>query len=164
MTVNPVSKLDRYPIQKPENLFTKFANGKKSSLLSTSATPTNRSPRILSPTSTLLSTITKVQYTRFFCISLPTGIFQHMIESIPQRINGVVVYLDDILVTGSMEEAHLKALEEVLRRLKQDGLRVKQSKCTFMQPSVCYLGHNIYTEGLHRLDDHPRCIYSYLCL
>ena len=31
-TVNPVSKLDRYPIPKPEDLFAKLANGKRSPL------------------------------------------------------------------------------------------------------------------------------------
>lgn len=33
VTVNPVSKLDRYPIPKPEDLFTKLANGKQLSTL-----------------------------------------------------------------------------------------------------------------------------------
>ena len=81
-----------------------------------------------------------------------------MIESLLQGIDGVVVYLDDILVTGSTEETHLKALEEVLRCLEQAGLRVKQSKCAFMRLSVCYLGHKIDAEGLHPLDDRVRAI------
>ena len=99
------------------------------------------------------------QYTRLpFGISSATGIFQRVIESLLQGIDGVVVYLDDILVTGSTEEAHLKELEEVLRRLEQAGLRVKQSKCAFMRPSVCYLGHRIDAEGLHPLDDRVRAI------
>ena len=58
----------------------------------------------------------------------------------------------------STEETHLKALEEVLRCLEQAGLRVKQSKCAFMRPSVCYLGHRIDAEGLHPLDDRVRAI------
>ena len=81
------------------------------------------------------------------------GIFQRVIESLLQGIEGVIAYLDDILITGNSEEAHLKALEEVLSHLEQAGLRVKQSKCTFMRPSVTYLGHNIDAEGLHTLAD-----------
>ena len=70
----------------------------------------------------------------------------------------VIVYLDDILITGNTEEAHLKALEEVLGRLERAGLRVKQSKCVFMRPSVTYLGHVINADGLHPLQDRVRAI------
>ena len=68
------------------------------------------------------------------------------------------MYLDDILVTGSTEVAHLRALDEVLGRLEQAGLRVKRSKCVFMRPSVTYLGHMIDAEGLHPLDNRVRAI------
>lgn len=81
-----------------------------------------------------------------------------MIESILQGIDGVVVYLDDILITGSSEENHLKTLDEVLSRLDKAGLRVKQSKCTFMRESVTYLGHRIDANGLHPLQDNVRAI------
>jgi len=70
----------------------------------------------------------------------------------------VVVYIDDILVTGSSEEAHLKALDEVLSRLDRAGLRVKRSKCEFLRPSVTYLGHRIDADGLHPLPDRVRAI------
>ena len=79
-------------------------------------------------------------------------------ENLLQGIEGVVVYLDDILVTGRSEEDHLRALEAVLRRLERAGLTVKQSKCTFLPPSVTYLGHKIDAEGLHPLDDRIRAI------
>ena len=78
---------------------------------------------------------------------------ERVIEGLLQGIEGVVTYLDDILVTGSSEEAHLKALDEVLSRLHQAGLRVKQSKCAFMRPSVTYLHHRIDADGLHPLMD-----------
>ena len=35
---------------------------------------------------------------------------------------------------------------------------MKQSKCTFLRPSVTYLGHKIDAEGLHPLDDRIRAI------
>ena len=68
------------------------------------------------------------------------------------------MYLDDILITGSTEDEHLRALEEVLDRLDKAGLRVKQSKCEFMRPSVDYLGHRIDATGLHPLQDKVRAI------
>ena len=45
-----------------------------------------------------------------------------MMESLLQRIQGVVVYIDDILITGATQEDHLAALEEVLMRLESGGL------------------------------------------
>ena len=39
-----------------------------------------------------------------------------------QGIPGVVVYLDDILITGKTRSEHVQALDEVLSRLKKAGL------------------------------------------
>ncbi len=61
-------------------------------------------------------------------VSSAPGIFQRVMESILNRISGVVVYLDDILVTGPTEEAHLAVLGEVLRRLEAAGLRLRRNK------------------------------------
>ena len=44
-------------------------------------------------------------------------------ENLLQGIEGIVVYLDNILVTGRSQEDHLRALEEVLRHLERAGLR-----------------------------------------
>ena len=94
------------------------------------------------------------RYTRLpFGIASAPGIFQRVIESILQGIDGVVVYLDDILITGSTEEAHLKTLDEVLARLDRAGLRVKRNKCEFLRSSVTYLGHRVDADGLHSLLD-----------
>ena len=50
-------------------------------------------------------------------------------------------YIDDILVTGPTEEELLQMLEEVLCCLQKYGVRLKRSKCSFMQDAVEYLGH-----------------------
>ena len=69
-------------------------------------------------------------------------------ETLLQGIANAVVYLDDILITGPTDEAHLKTLGEVLTKLEQAGLRLKKSKCVFMADSVTYLGHRIDADGL----------------
>ena len=61
----------------------------------------------------------------------------------------VVVYIDDILITGRTDEEHLENMEKVLQRLQQYRLRLKKEKCFFLQPSVEYLGYIIDAEGLH---------------
>ena len=62
-------------------------------------------------------------------------------------------YLDNILVSGTTEEEHLKTLDQVFDRLERAGLRVHRDKCTFMVDSVTYLGHQIDADGLHPLSD-----------
>ena len=60
-----------------------------------------------------------------FGVSSAPGIFQRVIESLLRGIPGVVVYYDDILVTGKTAEEHLQALDQVLSRLENAGLRLK---------------------------------------
>ena len=68
-------------------------------------------------------------------------------DSLLKGVPGVVVYLDDILVTGPSEEEHLSSLKQVLTRLQEAGLRLKEM--SFLVPSVTYLGYKIDSEGLH---------------
>ena len=160
VTVNPVSKLDKYPIPKVTDLFAKLGKGKYFSKLDLSHAYQQLSLEEQSRKYVVINTHKGLfQFTRLpFGISSAPGIFQRVIESLLQGIDGVVVYLDDILVTGGDEQAHLKALEEVLGRLERAGLRVKQKKCAFMRSSVTYLGHLIDANGLHPLDEQVRAI------
>ena len=155
VTVNPVSKLDRYPIPRVEDLFSRLSKGKLFSKLDLSQAYQQLPLDEASKQYVVINTHRGLfRYTRLpFGISSAPGIFQRGIESLLQGIEGVVVYLDDILVTGSTEEHHLQTLEEVLNRLDGAGLRVKQSKCDFLKESVTYLGHRINANGLHPLQD-----------
>ena len=45
-------------------------------------------------------------------------------DNLVQGIPGVVVYIDDVLNTGSTNEEHLKSLQEVLKRIKEAGLKL----------------------------------------
>lgn len=74
-------------------------------------------------------------------------------ESLLGNIPGVVVYFDDILITGKMNEEYLAMLEEVLKRLKEARLRLKKNKCVFLADSAEYLGHRIDLHGLHPLPE-----------
>ena len=149
LTVNPVSKLDRYPIPKVEDLFARLRGGKYFTKLDLSQAYTQLPLEDDSKKYVVINTHRGLfQYTRLlFGISSAPGIFQRVIENILQGIDGVVVYLDDILTE------HLKILNEVLNRLDKAGLRVKRSKCEFMRSSVNYLGHKIDADGLHPLSD-----------
>ena len=79
---------------------------------------------------------------------------EHLLKDIPS----VVVYLDDILITGRTDAEHLATLERVLDQLEKHGLQVNKSKCTFLAPSITYLGHKIDKEGLHPTDDKVKAV------
>lgn len=68
------------------------------------------------------------------------------------------MYLDDILLPRRDEAEHLRRLDEVLRRLKEAGLRLQRSKCVLLQDEVEYLGHQVDAEGLHLVESKVRAI------
>ena len=89
---------------------------------------------------------------------LQVAIFQRIMEGLLRDIPGVVVYLDDILITGRTDEEHLAALQTVLARLEQAGLRLQRKKCNFIVSSVEYLGHRIDSKGLNPTEEKLRAV------
>ena len=79
-------------------------------------------------------------------------------ESLLGDLPHVCVYLDDILVTGESEAAHLQNLAAVLQRLESAGVRLKRAKCSFMIPEVEYLGHSISAKGIQPVSGKVRAI------
>ena len=135
VTINPVSKLDRYPIPKVEDLFSRLSGGKYFTKLDLSHAYQQVPLEEESKKYIMVNTHRGLfRYTRLpFGVSSAPGIFQRIIGSLLQGIKGVVVYLDDILITEATEEKHLQVLDEVLSRLDKAGLRVKRSKCELMR-------------------------------
>ncbi|KAL5006849.1 hypothetical protein ScPMuIL_015655, partial [Solemya velum] len=69
--------------------------------------------------------------------------FQRLMQTCMGDLNLVIclLFLDDIIVFSSTFEEHLQRLEAVFQRLKEYGLKLKPSKCSFLQKEVRYLGH-----------------------
>ena len=65
-------------------------------------------------------------------------------EQILHDLKGVGVFNDDLLITGNNVEDHMRNLNAVLTRL-----RLRQDKCSFLQPSVEFLGQRIDDKGVH---------------
>lgn len=59
-----------------------------------------------------------------------------------------LVYQDDIIIFGRTLEAHLMNLQMVFEQLRQAGLRLKPTKCSFLQSKVLYLGHVVSKDGI----------------
>ena len=79
-------------------------------------------------------------------------------DTLLQGIPGVCVSIDDILITGKNDEEHLAHLIAVLNRLSESGMRLKREKCSFLLPSVEYLGHVISAEGLKTSDSKVKAV------
>lgn len=64
-------------------------------------------------------------------------------DSLLSGLPRVIVYLDDILVSGTSIEDHRVNLQRVLEKLQSAGLTVRKDKCEFEVQSISYLGHKI---------------------
>ena len=144
-TVNQASKLDRYPIPRIEDLFAQLAGGKLFTKLDISQAYQQLVLEEESREYVVINTHRGLfRYNRLpFGVSSAPGIFQRVMESLLKGIAGVVVYIDDILITAPTEAEHIAKIAEVLKTLQEAGLRLKREKCMFLTPSVTYLGYVI---------------------
>ena len=131
VSVNPALKLDRYPIPKVEDVLATLAGGKSFTKLDLNQAYTQLA---LDKESKELTGINAhkglLRYTRLpFGVSSAPGIFQRIMETLLLGIPNVVVYLDDILITGHTNQEHLDHLHEDLQRLEKVGMKLRKSKC-----------------------------------
>ena len=74
--------------------------------------------------------------------------FCRLLSIIFAGLEGVIVYLDDILVFATDLAKLLELLREVMRRLKAANLKLQPKKCEFMKREIKYLGHVITKDGV----------------
>ncbi|QRW18559.1 Retrotransposable element Tf2 protein [Rhizoctonia solani] len=75
--------------------------------------------------------------------------FQHFMNELFKDLLDVcvIIYLDDILIYSKDDASHTQHVHEVLRRLLENQLFCKASKCTFHVTSVEYLGIIVSDKG-----------------
>ena len=59
-----------------------------------------------------------------------------------------LIYLDDVIVFSRTEGEHLHCLRVVFAHFLEHGLKLKPSKCHFLQDEITFLGHEISAEGI----------------
>lgn len=83
-----------------------------------------------------------------FGITSAPEIFQRLMSTLLQGLDGTVVVMDDILVFGSSKEEHDRRLEAVLRTIKASGLKLNRAKCHFGKTELQFFGHIISADGI----------------
>ena len=160
VTINQASFVDTYPLPRIDELLANLSGEKYFSKLDMSQAylqlPLDKQSREYVTVNTHKGLY---EYNCLpFGVSSAPSIFQRTMDNLLQGIKGVSVYIDDILISGSTVEEHLRTLDKVLERLHNAGLRLNKSKCFFLRPWIEYLGHIINRDGLRPTMEKVRAI------
>ncbi|XP_064469988.1 uncharacterized protein K02A2.6-like [Ornithodoros turicata] len=149
-TLNQVLEVEKYPLPRFDEIFAALAGGKYFSKIDLNRAYLQVEVDEQSSRYLTLNThkgLYKVNRLAFGITSAP-AIFQRIMDNMLKDLDGVIVYLDDILVMGRSEQEHIRNLERVLQRLMERGVRIKRGKCEFLKTELQYLGHVINAEGV----------------
>ena len=91
-------------------------------------------------------------------VSQAPELFQKVMDQALQGLEGVLVYLDDILVASSSVEEHKKDLCKVMERLREYNITLNGTKCELFKRELNYLGHKITEEGIHPTEEKIQAI------
>lgn len=92
-------------------------------------------------------------YGRYRFLRMPYGlksapeVFQQRFQNI-FNAEGVVIYIDDILVWGKTEEEHNRRLENVFKVARANNVKFNFKKCKFGLTEVRYVGHKFSASGI----------------
>ena len=108
------------------------------------------------------STTGKFEYQR-----LPMGlcnspdIFQEKMSELMNDLEYVRTYIDDVIAitTGDWDD-HLDKLEEILKRLRDAGLKVDAKKSSFRRHELEYLGYWVTREGVQPVPKKVEAIHN----
>ena len=83
-----------------------------------------------------------------FGINSAAEIFQDVIRTCISGIQGAINVSDDILIFGRDQVSHNRALEEVFKRLRDNGLTLNKDKCAFDKQKLDFFGHIFSSDGI----------------
>lgn len=92
-----------------------------------------------------------------FGLSISPEVFQKFNEENFADIDGVFVYIDDLLIFADSIEEHDRIMERVMKRARERNIKFNPRKLQYRVEKVSYLGHEISRNGFRpdqgRLDD-----------
>lgn len=96
-----------------------------------------------------------------FGISCAPELFQKVMESVIAGLEGVVVYLDDLMVSGRTQEEHDFRLARLMERIQEYGILLNEEKCVFNVSSIEFVGHALSSEGIRPMENKISAIASF---
>ncbi|XP_064463889.1 uncharacterized protein K02A2.6-like [Ornithodoros turicata] len=85
-----------------------------------------------------------------FGLASAPSVFQKLMLQLLRDCQGVVVYLDDVVVFGSDREEYRRNLRRVLKKIAEAGLTLNR-KCVFDRQEIQFLGHQLSSGGIRPL-------------
>ncbi len=150
-TVNRFAKTDIHPIPKVDELLTELGGVEKFTKLDLRHAYQQLELEESSKKVTTINTNKGLyQFNRLpFGVSAAPALFQRTIEMVLKGLKGLVIFMDDICVTGKNHEEHMKNLKAVLNALRSVGLKLRRDKCRFFLNEIEFLGFLIDKDGVH---------------
>uniref|UniRef100_A0A3B1ITQ0 Gypsy retrotransposon integrase-like protein 1 n=1 Tax=Astyanax mexicanus TaxID=7994 RepID=A0A3B1ITQ0_ASTMX len=93
-----------------------------------------------------------------FGITSAPEIFQRKMKETLQGLEGVEVFMDDILIHAATMEEHDRRLEMVMQRIETAGMKLNREKCSIRQNELRFLGHLIDQSGIRPDPDKVKAI------
>lgn len=96
-----------------------------------------------------------------FGLNAAPEMFQKIMEEMLYDIDGVIVYIDDIVVFGKSREEHNTRLELVLKRLKTNNANLNKEKCRWAVSQVEILGFLVDGEGIQPAPSKVEALFNF---
>lgn len=89
-----------------------------------------------------------------FGISSVSEVFHKRLYEYFDDIEGVILFVDDLLCFADSKELHDMRLRQVLERCKQINVKLNKAKCKIGLTEITYLGHIISRSGIRPDESH----------
>ncbi|KAF4648090.1 hypothetical protein FOL47_003737, partial [Perkinsus chesapeaki] len=151
-SLNKVSKVDSYPLPRPDDVQEHLLGAKifstldlRSGYWQMKVRPSDRHRTAFCPG----PGFPLFEWTRMpFGLCNAPASFQRLMDLVLGRFEFVRIYLDDVLVFSRSMEEHIRHLELVFNALREAGLTLAGDKCSIGMDSVTYLGHRFSASGM----------------
>ena len=143
--LNSVTVSDPYPLPRTDELLERASRAKYMSTLDLAKgyyqVPIEEPDR---HKTAFITTAGKFEYNVLpFGLKNAPSIFQRLMDRVLKYLPRSTAYIDDILITSDTWDQHLSDLRETFIALRKAGLTTKLRKCSFVRPTIDFLGHTV---------------------